>query len=197
MVLCIQRSCLPEDWVRKVSVVPMSFETFIRQCTQSGFGFRMRAEAETDPSRKQIIPYILIQTHDQKKTVVYRRQGSEKRLHDLWSVGIGGHINPIDTAGAPDNFEQILLTGTQRELGEELIGMPGADTPRFSGVISEEKTDVGKVHLGAVFKIFTDTKEAYIPGPELTDFRWEDTGRLHQLNLEYWSELALELITAD
>ncbi|MFH2060011.1 MAG: phosphoesterase [Pseudomonadota bacterium] len=194
-VLCIKRTLLPESWVQQRSVVPMDLKLFITQCTIAGYAFIDRPKAEKDPSHKQIIPYILLQTRNFEMTAVYNRQGSEKRLHDLYSIGIGGHINPIDMERKNLSFEQVVLAGMERELSEELSKRPNNDQPVFMGVISEEITDVGKVHLGAVFRILTDTPDCYIPGEELYDFSWKKTDDLEQLNMELWSTLALELIS--
>lgn len=192
-VLCIKKSLLPAEWVTRKSIVPMTLERFVTGCTSAGFSFIQRGSAENDPSHKQIIPYIMLQSKDLKNTAVYQRNGSEKRLHDLWSLGIGGHINPVDVAAKNDTFEQILLTGMQRELDEELLKAPEKDQPDFLGVISEDITDVGKVHLGAVFRIITENCEDYLPGEELFEFKWEKTEKLSQLNFELWSEMALSL----
>ena len=193
-VLCIKKNHLPADWVKKRSVVPMALEPFVSQCTRSSFSFEKRGQAEEDPSLKQIIPYIVLQTIDGKKTAIYNRQGSEARLHDLWSLGIGGHINPEDQYPG-DEFQTILTTGMERELREELSRRPLKDTPIFMGIINEEITEVGQVHLGAVFMIKTDTPDAYAPGSELHAFQWEDTDKLGDKNFELWSTLALELIS--
>ena len=194
-VLCIKRSLLPKSWVQQRSVVPMDLKKFINHCTAAGYDFIDRPKTEKDPSYKQIIPYILLQTRDLKMTAIYNRQGSEKRLHDLYSIGIGGHINPIDMELKNASFEQVMVAGMERELSEELSKIPDSDQPVFMGVISEEITDVGKVHLGAVFRILTDKPEHYIPGEELFDFSWKKTDDLEQLNMELWSTLALELIS--
>jgi predicted NUDIX family phosphoesterase len=82
----------------------------------------------------------------------------------------------------------------QRELDEELEKMPIDDKPEFVGIISEDVTDVGKVHLGAVFRILTRTPDRYLPGEELSQFSWYDSDSLHRLNLELWSTLTLSLI---
>ncbi len=193
-VLCIHRDRLPKSWVCKKSVVPMDLPTFIDECTLSKFAFINRWEAEGSPNLKQVIPYIVLQTTDLTQTAIYNRQGSEKRLHDLWSLGIGGHINPIDQENANASFKDILISGMERELTEELIKRP-RDQAKFCGVISEDVTDVGSVHLGAVFRILTQTPESYLPGPELSQFQWTGTKELNQLNMELWSELALSLIS--
>ena len=194
-VLCIKRKRLPASWVQEKSVIPLELDVFDKNCSASGFKFINRPDAEKDPSYKQIIPYIILQTKDFEKTAIYNRQGSEQRLHDLWSIGIGGHINPVDMKIQNNSFLQILITGMERELDEELYRRHKKDHQRFIGVISEDITDVGKVHLGAVFRILTNSPEKFIPGPELFQFTWEKTDKVEHLNLELWSKLALELIS--
>ncbi len=193
-VLCIDRNALPPEWVSQRTVLPMNFSTFTATCTQSGFHFINRSRAEKDNKKKQIIPYILVQTVDGSMTAAYNRQGSEKRLHDLWSIGIGGHINPEDKISDTDDFQKILKNGMSRELDEELVSRPLSDPIEFAGIISEDITPVGCVHLGAVFKIITDSAKSYVPGPELHSFTWHPTKNIAQLNLELWSKLALELL---
>ncbi|MCG8616377.1 MAG: phosphoesterase [Desulfobacterales bacterium] len=193
-ILCVDRASLPGTWVNQRTVLPANLDEFINGCTNSGFFFTERPAAEQDINKKQIIPYILLQTKDGTQTAAYNRQGSEKRLHDLWSVGIGGHINPEDSAGPDADFKQILLSGMERELDEELINRPADDPIEFCGIISEDITPVGTVHLGAVFRILTETPDAYVAGDELHRFTWMDTDRLSALSMELWSELALELL---
>lgn len=195
-VLCIDRKTLPASWVTQRTVLPMDFATFADTCTKAKFSFVRRGIAEEDKLKKQIIPYILLQTADGGMTAAYSRQGSEKRLHDLWSIGIGGHINPEDTAMGADGFESILKNGMQRELDEELTRRVSGDSIEFIGIISEDITPVGSVHMGAVFLIRTQNPEGYLPGDELHSFTWHTTQKLSQLNLELWSELALELVNS-
>lgn len=193
-VLCIVKKSLPESWTQPISVVPVSKKTFVEKCSAADYRFVNRAQAETDPSKKQIIPYIILQTSDYRHTAKYLRKGSEKRLHDLWSIGIGGHINPIDSLADSPSFEQALEAGMTRELNEELIARPEGDSPVFMGIISEDETDVGKVHFGAVFRILTNSPEKYVAGSELSQFSWEQTENLTSLNLELWSSLSLRLL---
>ncbi len=219
----------------------MNEERFIATCTHAGFRWVKRKMAESDPSLKQIIPYIVIvhrhmtsaqspsdlssqmsmDTEDLPNddpllsvvsVAVYRRKGSEKRLHDLYSIGIGGHINPEDGRvnngikkrgdfyssdgedQTPLHFQQILHGGMNRELEEELIRRPMADEPEFLGIINEDVTEVGSVHLGALYVILTQSSHLYEPGHELTGFHWVRKNALTDLNLELWSSMALELL---
>ncbi|MCP3942885.1 MAG: phosphoesterase [Desulfobacteraceae bacterium] len=194
-VLCIHRDRLPPSWVETTSIIPLNLSIFIEECTRSNFKFIHRWEAEKDSSLKQIIPYIILQTTDLNQTAVYNRQGSEKRLHNLWSLGIGGHINPVDQKNKQASFKDILISGMKRELDEELMTRPNLDKINFLGIISEDITNVGSVHLGAVFRIFTQNPSSYLPGPELFKFQWIKTKNLCQLNMELWSQLAQVLIS--
>lgn len=193
-VLCIDRKKLPPSWVTQRSVLPMDFSTFSATCTKAEFSFVRRGIAEENRQKKQIIPYIVLQTADGGMTAAYNRQGSEKRLHDLWSIGIGGHINTEDTGMGTGSFESILKNGIQRELDEEMPRRNTSDPIEFIGIISEDITPVGSVHMGAVFLIKTQHPDAYLPGDELHSFTWHTTQKLSKLNLELWSELALELV---
>lgn len=191
-VLCIPRRNLPEAWTDRVISLALSADTFFTTCGSAGWIWMQRRLVEQDPSYKQVIPYILLQAPE--LTAVYRRQGSEKRLHDLWSAGIGGHINPIDTAGKNPSFREILTAGMERELDEELASRPVNDPSDFLGIINEEETAVGSVHLGAVFRIRTQNPDRYLAGEELTEFTWMPTRQVRSLTLERWSELAFELL---
>ena len=193
-ILCIQKKLLPEKWVGENNIIKLEENIFYDICQKTGFQWVDRNVAETDPSFKQIIPYIVLQTKKEKETAVYNRHGTEKRLHDLWSCGIGGHINPEDNLNGSASFKEILLAGMKRELDEELIRRPKKQLPFFAGIINEEITEVGKVHMGAVFRLITKTPDQFVPGSELKGFQWKKTSNLHSMNMELWSHLALELI---
>lgn len=111
--------------------------------------YRPRDEMERDPSFKQLIPYVIFRRRDPSGEVSlfqYTRgkgQG-EKRLHAKRSIGVGGHISS-DDASCPSPYEE----GMRRELAEEVV----IDTPYTSslvGLINDDLTEVGKVHLGVV-----------------------------------------------
>lgn len=95
-VLCIRRADLPPPWVADTAGVKMTAEALVTALAGIPVHWVPRPVAETDPVYKQLIPYVLLQTADGLHTGCYRRRGSEKRLHDFWSVGIGGHVNRRD-----------------------------------------------------------------------------------------------------
>lgn len=109
------------------------------------FSFRPRGEVETDPSFKQLIPYIVLRCGGEIFHYKRGSAGTEKRLQALRSIGIGGHISAEDEVPDTDLYRAGLL----RELNEELrIDSPW--TERCLGFIYDGSTPVGEVHLGVV-----------------------------------------------
>jgi predicted NUDIX family phosphoesterase len=116
--------------------------------------YRPRAEVERDPGFKQLIPYVIFCHIDAagRQTVFQYTRGKgmgEGRLHSKRSVGIGGHISAIDAEanGSGNPYEE----GMRRELEEEVA----IDTPYTAhrvGLINDDETDVGRVHLGIVHR---------------------------------------------
>src|SRR3954467_15857758 len=65
--------------------------------------FEPRQTIENDPTVKQIIPFLVLRDGDRWFLMRRTRAGGDARLHDLWSIGIGGPPHPgrPDRAGAP------------------------------------------------------------------------------------------------
>ena len=103
--------------------------------------FEPRPAMEADPSFKQIIPYLVLRDGDRYFLMRRTRAGGDVRLHDRWSIGVGGHLNPGD---------EDLDGGLRREWSEELVADFLPDF-RFIGLLNDDTTPVGQVHLGAVF----------------------------------------------
>jgi predicted NUDIX family phosphoesterase len=107
--------------------------------------YRPRHEVEEDPSFKQLIPYCIFQYEG--RIFHYKRgklQG-EGRLHSKRSIGIGGHISSDD----PGSGIAVYREAMQREIAEEVFVETGF-TERCLGLINDDETEVGKVHLGVV-----------------------------------------------
>lgn len=107
--------------------------------------FRPRDTVEEDPSFKQLIPYCIFR--HEGKIFYYTRgsKGGEQRLHSKRSIGIGGHISLEDEAKAGSTYRE----GMQREIDEE-VSMETTYTEECVGLINDDETEVGKVHLGIV-----------------------------------------------
>jgi predicted NUDIX family phosphoesterase len=108
-----------------------------------------RAAAEADPEWKQPIPYCAILRGREIFVVQRKRTQSETRLHDLLSIGLGGHVNP--EADPPPDGASFFASTLRRELGEELQIAPSAPAPAFCGLLNDDSNPVGKVHVGLVY----------------------------------------------
>ncbi|HTQ38886.1 MAG TPA: phosphoesterase [Pirellulales bacterium] len=113
--------------------------------------YRPRGEMEENPGFKQLIPYVIFRHRDaagRDYLFQYTRGKGmgESRLHSKRSVGVGGHIS-IDDCTAEGTVP--YAEGMQRELDEEvIINTPYAS--RCVGLINDDQTPVGQVHLGVV-----------------------------------------------
>lgn len=114
--------------------------------------YRPRGEMEDNPDFKQLIPYVIFchtDAQNEPHLFCYTRgkgQG-EQRLHAKRSVGVGGHISSLDLETASDVHPYD--EGMRRELDEEVV-IETTYRERSVGLINDDTTDVGKVHLGVV-----------------------------------------------
>jgi len=141
LVLCIPRSQLEAAGLFH-GFRPTDPAFAARLLDPAGFSFRPRSEVETDPTFKQLIPYVVLRCGG--AVFHYRRGGSgtETRLHAKRSVGIGGHINETDG-------DDPYTAGMLRELHEE-VSIAGHTAGGPIGFINDDTTPVGAVHLGVV-----------------------------------------------
>lgn len=102
---------------------------------------------------KQLIPYITI-THGDH-VLAYQRQAkhSESRLGGRWTVGFGGHIEPLDRTETPGG---LLHAAGLRELEEETGFSVSPDALVERGCINSESEDVSSVHVGVFFTVALD-----------------------------------------
>lgn len=150
----------------------------------SNYEFIPRPEAENDPSHKQIIPYVVICRGDEVFATRRLKKGNEARLHGLLSVGVGGHINP-ETDGCGDD---VLSRGMKREIEEEVsIESMGKLTP--CGIINDDTTEVGSVHLG-LFYTLEVTGEVKVLETEKLEGFWIKRADMEGLSaqMETWSQ---------
>jgi predicted NUDIX family phosphoesterase len=143
-----------------------------------------RPTAELDPAHKQLIPYVVVR--DGNRVFLMRRThaGGDARLHGKASIGVGGHLNPVDDG------DDALMAGLRREWTEELEAEWEPEF-RLIGLLNDDRNPVGAVHLGIVFIVdaagrTVDVRErdkligAFVEPEELSRV-WD--------RLETWSQL--------
>ena len=163
-------------------------EEELYRLVEAEHSFMPRPEAEQDPTHKQIIPYIILTRGDEVFATRRSSKGGEARLHGLIALGLGGHINTDD-----DDSPGIFRRGLLRELGEEAVYTAvGELQPR--GVINDDSTEVGKVHLGFLFTL--EVSDAAIRETEKLEGLWIKRTDLPSYvgRMEGWSEIALEIL---
>lgn len=154
--------------------------------------FLPRAAAETDPTHKQIIPYVLIACDGKILHYVRGKKAGEQRLVSKGSIGIGGHMNDTDESLFAWD-EAAYRAGVEREVSEEIkIDSPFED--RIVALLNDDATDVGRVHLGIVhvFKLSepkVEKREAMITN---LAFLTRDELRARRDLLETWSQYCVD-----
>jgi predicted NUDIX family phosphoesterase len=150
--------------------------------------FGPRREMEADPGFKQIIPYLVLRDGDRYFLMRRTRAGGDVRLHDLWSIGVGGHLNPGD---------EDLDGGLRREWSEELVA-DFVPEFRFVGLLNDDTTPVGEVHLGAVFVADAAGRAVSIRETDKLSGTFATRAEVAAVvsNLETWSSLVFEHLEA-
>jgi predicted NUDIX family phosphoesterase len=133
-------------------------DSMLQRIYQRGH-FARRDAVEDDPSLKQVIPYALVVRDGQVFAFRRTNGGGERRLHGCRSVGVGGHVNPVDA-------RDVVHDALRRELDEELV-LPAGSEIELKGLLNDDSTSVGSVHVGVVAVVR--------PGPGLLKVREEDT----------------------
>ncbi|MGD1034045.1 MAG: NUDIX hydrolase [Candidatus Dormibacteria bacterium] len=162
----------------------------IRACSE----YRPRHLVEDDPTQQQVIPYCIVHCPDDDTYLITRRlrHSSERRLHNLYSLGVGGHVNP----GDGERFDPVV-GGLMREWQEEIVCASPA-TARLVALLNEDSTPVGRVHLGLVFLVEPEAgpvavRETHKLEGEIMTL---EAMRRYYLSMESWSQLCYDDLVA-
>jgi predicted NUDIX family phosphoesterase len=177
----------PEEWSARME--------------QHGF-FVERAHAEANPDLKQVIPYTLVVRGGEVLCLQRSRRGGEARLHDKWSIGVGGHINPVDVPSPEELIERAdwsprnpIPKATIREVAEEELSIEGDWRLQPVGLLNDDSNPVGAVHVGWVQVMLVEGTVSVRETDQLSG-RFLSIPELCRLgeggaNFETWSELLL------
>ncbi len=153
--------------------------------------FRPRSEVEDDPGFKQIIPYVVFRCGDAVFCYTRGTSQGEARLHRLRSLGVGGHVAESDADGRAtfDAYQMAL----DRELDEE-VELDSDGTIRLVGLINDDSTPVGRVHLGVVH-LYDLERPAVSPREDgLAEAEFVPLGTLRDRRdqFETWSQICID-----
>lgn len=187
-ILVVRREYLAPYLTEDFGLITEGVEEIVR-VIEAHHEFRPRPEMETDPAYKQIIPYVLV-TRGAEAFVMQRlKKGGEQRLHGLLSLGVGGHIDPVDEAGG-----SALMAGLRREVDEE-VAVERAASLTPLGVINNDCDEVGRVHLGFLFRLEAEGAVTVRETEKLSG-SFMPIAALPALRdkMEGWSQIALEVL---
>ncbi len=186
----------------------------LKRIVQNG-QFLRRGELEEDPSFKQIIPYAIISNKEPEPRTwrdklrgvrqsqsfyLFRRTSGqkEKRLHNKFSLGVGGHMNPD---GSTESKEQYIIDELKRELYEEVKLLNGCliENIEFIGFINDDTIPVGRVHIGLLYNIHVSNKEVYINETDKMTADWIDKSNLAEFykGMETWTKIVFDFYIQD
>ena len=147
-----------------------------------------RASAETDRTLKQIIPYLVLRDGERIFLMKRTRAGGDARLHDHYTIGVGGHMNPGDGG---------ILGGLAREWHEEMEAdfLPEFD---FVGLLNDDTVDVGVHHLGIVYIADASGRPVSVRETHKLSGQFAPIGEAIAVyeRMETWSQLVLDALGA-
>jgi predicted NUDIX family phosphoesterase len=182
LVLVVPRASLMGDpgWHGVTSDGLATFEAIVSRDGE----FRPRGEMEVDRTWKQVIPYLVLRDGPRYFLMRRTKAGADARLHDRYSIGVGGHLNPGDGD---------VAGGLRREWGEEVEAEFEPEF-RLIGLLNDDSTDVGSVHVGAVYVADAAGRPVAIRETDKLSGAFADPSQAAAVvdRMESWSALAFE-----
>jgi predicted NUDIX family phosphoesterase len=185
-VLVVARELVP-DGANWYGLRSADLAAFVDVIARDG-RYASRSAMEVDPRHKQIIPYLVLRDGDRYFLMRRTRAGADRRLHDRWSIGVGGHLNPGDDG---------LLGGLRREWREELVADFEPDFEPLA-LLNDDTTDVGAVHLGVVFVADAAGRQVEVREHDKLTGAFATAAEVAAVceDLETWSRLVFEALEA-
>lgn len=150
--------------------------------------FIPRAHAETNQNYKQIIPYIIFLFEDKIFVMQRKKTASEQRLAGKLSIGIGGHVRQEDITSSD------ITSWALREFQEE-VTFTGLHTVQQLGVLNDDSSDVGKVHLGIILLFKGNSNQISINDEHKSGILLtRDECLALKSSMESWSQICLDFL---
>jgi predicted NUDIX family phosphoesterase len=154
--------------------------------------FMPRSQAEKNPGYKQLIPYVIMACDGKILSYVRGKRAGETRLVGNRSIGIGGHINPIDNIIPLFGIYEAYLAAVEREVAEE-VSVETKYTKNIVALLNDDSNEVGQVHLGIVHYWNLDEPKVSRKEQMITQMAFMTPAELREVQgtLETWSSLCL------
>lgn len=186
LVLVLQRDIVvPKPWSGIKSEGVDDFENLVRDHAE----YKKRGDVEEDPSLKQLIPYMVFRFQDRYWLMQRTAKSGEERLHNLFTLGIGGHIRKEDLDGA------TIADWASREFQEE-VDYKGIFKSKILGLLNDDSIPVNKVHIGCVMLLEGNTDNIAVRENHHQDgqlLTLEEVGQKYEV-LESWSQIVYNFL---
>ena len=196
-VLVVERKVLEQ--VGSFQGLTFDVQRYLREIFVPGVPrFLPRSQVEKDPAYKQLIPYVIVSFDGKYLSYVRGKRAGEARLLNLRSIGIGGHINPIDADNSSlfAYLYENYLTAVEREVAEE-VSVEANHIDSIVALLNDDSNEVGSVHLGVVHHWILDAPKVSKREQMITQMAFMTPAELHQVRdtMETWSQLCLDKLT--
>ena len=146
--------------------------------------FLDRPLAEESPEWKQLIPYVVVRDRGNVFLMERTDAGGDPRLHRKATIGVGGHLNPVDEGERPAERSawSRMGGGARRRLGAGV---------RLVGFLNDDSNPVGSVHLGVVFEVEADGRPVTVRETHKLTGRFAEPAEVEAAfdRMETWSQL--------
>jgi len=189
-VLCVKREDVFPDGAWH-GFVDQGLDRYLHVIREK-HSFELRSKVEDDPTYQQVIPFVVFRHADRYFLTRRLKASSEKRLRQLYSLGLGGHINPGDVSDDGDP----VMDGLRREFEEE-VEYAGEFQATLLGLINDESSPVSKVHLALAFLVDGSSPEISIRETEKLagELLTLEEMRMYYLEMESWSQIVYDRLT--
>ena len=191
-VLVVEREIVEQEGI--FHGLNFDAERYLRRLFAPGaMRFVPRSEAEIDTSLKQLIPYVIMTCEGKCLNYVRGKRAGEKRLVGNRSIGIGGHINPIDNSlFSQTDPSEMYLDAVAREVDEE-VNVEAEHQDRIVALLNDDSNEVGQVHLGVVHYWTLEAPKVSRKEQMITQMSFTEIEELEKLadTMETWSSICL------
>ena len=165
-----------ESLKRYIPMIGLYVGDFDRNALQAECFPMRRRVAEDDAGVIQLVSVFVVRSGERILTYKRTKRLPESRLHGVYSLAFGGHLNPDDLLPLLNIFDPALgYPLLKRELNEE-VRFESPDPPkiRYWGLLYDDSRPVSRQHLGITYEISVpDDKFQIGERGFLTDAKYE------------------------